>query len=880
MTAQAATVDQATYARQTQQTLQALNTIDDTSLVSLTGLGISEVQALKQEIAEIFPASNLPLFLLQGLLQLKDRTLPQARVEADLKVLFRGTRQIGLYGTFLAAPALLLHGYQQVLTLAGKSVESAFPNGPWQFYTEFGLREDAARHAVETIGFQRTFARTSDLNAATCWVYAAIMTLFIYDDLLANEWHERVLLRALDLALEQHVVQQMGRNLPRKAEERERVIAEHVAGLRQQYRLERLAAGWIAVRPYSAPPDLSPAHYPAYRREQFQAYLAQALDQLPPALHTAIEQIYAERRTHDLPAYQEQMTLLMRLRPEAYQERHEPFMLDMARVALVSGGRYYLIDVCARDVAGQLLLFPRDGAEQSAGIPLPLEPATDGNWRDRYGRTVTIGRAGQVWADGELLGYLRPPAVATLKSQVQAILNASRPQAASRVTAADLPDLLLAQALRERQHELRERLDVATQATLAELGYVPIIVNWDQHDNAQPIRDIRATRRGCGDHALTLVRTNRSMVFDLSHIFFDGIWGMALAEIITGFATGLHPLVENQRPAPVPAPVALTFTPNPEFLQAAYTAVAASPVEVSAEAAVSTRVMQDLGKLRRRLAQINVELTVNDLLLLARSVHVASYNPGAAARKALDAIARLENGWDLREQIEKYWEEERTFNPALLIPMDASAVDPRLRLFPATFRNPLPGLLPHLTLCDDMVQLLRRRTNPTTVQEFTEERRTLYSELQAFGVLLQTLRQVTMRGESFATAAIRLLSHLPGPMQHLLDLVPQKIDILNEIIKGREVFSNVGPVAASSSLTRFASSRDDGETKLLVWGFMTDATGQLCITLRDFRPQVVRLVSLGQTGLARTLTQDYLDAYANSVELLVRRIQRVFTYKS
>jgi hypothetical protein len=879
MTARAATVDRETYAHQTQQTLQALNTIDDTSLVSLTGLNLPEVQAIKQEIAEIFPASNLPLFLLQGLLQLKDRTLPQERVDADLQVLFRGTRQIGLYSTFLAAPAMLLHGYQQLLTLAGKSVDSAFPNGPWQFYTEFGLREDTARHAVETVGFQQSFARTSDLNAATCWIYAAILILFAYDDLLANEWHERVMLRALDQALEQHVIQQAGRKLPRKTEERTQFIAERVAALRQEYHLQGLASGWAARRPYSAPSGTLPQAYPAYRREQFQAYLDHALRQVPADLCTAMDQIYAERCRHDLPAYQEQMTIVMRLRPEVYQEHHDAFALDTARVALVSGGHYFLIDLCDRDPDGHLLLFPRDGAAQSAGIPLPLERADDGSLHDRYGRTVTIDRAGQVHAGDDRLGRLRPPPLTTIKSRVDAILRAARPQKATRTTATEQPDRLLTAALREGQNDLRAQLDAETQESLNELGHAPIILNWDQHTNTQPLRDIRNTRRGCGDHALTLVRTNRSMVFDMSHVFFDGMWGMALAEMITGFATALHPAVESSRAERISAGVPLTLTTTPEFLEAARSAVAASPIEVSAETTIAARVMQDMGKLRRRLAAIKLELTVNDLLLLTRSVHAAGYTPGATARKTLDAVGRLENGWDLRERIEQYWEEERTINPALLIPMDAGAVDPRLRLFPATFRNPLPGLLPRLTLCDDIVQTLRRRANDPGLQEFTEERRALYSELKAYGMLLQTLRQVTMRGESFATAALRLLSHLPGPMQHIMDLVPQKIDILNEIIKGREVFSNVGQVAGDSSLTRFASSRDDGETKLLVWGFMTDAAGQLCITLRDFRPHVADLVHLEQREPAQALTQDYLDAYAASVELLVRRIQRIFAYK-
>jgi hypothetical protein len=165
-----------------------------------------------------------------------------------------------------------------------------------------------------------------------------------------------------------------------------------------------------------------------------------------------------------------------------------------------------------------------------------------------------------------------------------------------------------------------------------------------------------------------------------------------------------------------------------------------------------------------------------------------------------------------------------------------------------------------------------------TLALFEQERNTLFGELYNFGATLQALKHVTMRGESFTTAALRLLGHLPQPMQYLLDMIPQKIGILNEIIKGREVFSNVGQVAATSSLARFASARDDGETKLLVWGIMSDATGRLVVTLRDFRPHVALLAARGRSDLATALAQDYLDDYAAGVNALVRRIQRVLAY--
>jgi hypothetical protein len=43
------------------------------------------------------------------------------------------------------------------------------------------------------------------------------------------------------------------------------------------------------------------------------------------------------------------MSLLMTLDPGTYQDRRSVLPLHRARVALVVGGRYFLIDACARD---------------------------------------------------------------------------------------------------------------------------------------------------------------------------------------------------------------------------------------------------------------------------------------------------------------------------------------------------------------------------------------------------------------------------------------------------------------------------------------------------------------------------------------------------
>lgn len=211
--------------------------------------------------------------------------------------------------------------------------------------------------------------------------------------------------------------------------------------------------------------------------------------------------------------------------------------------------------------------------------------------------------------------------------------------------------------------------------------------------------------------------------------------------------------------------------------------------------------------------------------------------------------------------------------------MDASAVNPRERLHPAALRNPQPELLPRLARCESLLRAVARGGDPGARAAFEAERTALCGELLRFGAVLRALRVITTRGQSFATASLRLLAHLPRPLQSLMDQIPQRIDLLNEIVKGTEVFSNIGQVAPASSLTRFISSRDDGDTKLLIWGAMSTADGRLVVTLRDFRPLVGELLAAGRAPLADLLTADYLAAYAAAANGLVKRLQRVLAQK-
>lgn len=863
-----------------QQTLEALDSAaGDTSLASASGLGIPQLRALKREIAEIFPASNLPAFLLQGLLNLKGRDLGSEKVAADLRVLFRETRRIGLYGTFLAAPALIIHGYQRLLTLAGKDVGSAFPDGTWQFYTEFGLREDAARHSVETRGFQAAHPQISPGDAATAWVFAALHTLAGYDDLLENEWHERVHIRCIELALAEAAAAD---KLPRKADERARALAIRLGELRAQYGLERLGAAWTARRPFAGPANDPLDGYPGSRRRAFDTFVRAHLLSVPPELRARADALYAERRAHDLPIFQAQMTLLQTLYPDSFREQREPLAPERIGVSLISGGVYHLIDLWERDADGQLLITPRDGDASRPGQRLPLSRNAEDQLVDSYGRPITIDRRGAVRVAGMRIGRLRRAPLEQVRAQVYAALRAHPPRAATPEPP-ETTDTLLAGVPRARQEELRGLLGAQARGEITALRATPIIVNWDLHSAAMPLGRIRRTQRGCGDHALTLIRTDAATIFDMSHIFFDGAWGSALAEIMTGYAsaTAQHLAALNRRKRPetlVAAPPTLYLNATPAFLKAARPAARSAYAEVDAE--TTAVALSPISALRRRMADREIDLTVNDLLVLARYAHAAAYTPGPAAIAALDDLAsRDATGRRLRDQIMRWVNEQRSVVPALLIPMDASAIDPRERLHPATLRNPCPDLLPSLDYCDTLARSLSKRADAQQRKDFEARRLELVADLVTFGATLRALREITTRGDGFPTAALKLMAHLPRPMQSLLDLIPQKIDVLNEIVKGVEVFSNIGQVSRRSSLTRFASSRDDGDAKILIWGIMTDAGGKLVITLRDFRPHVAALQVNGYDAVAELLAIDFLAAYAEAANRMVRQIQRVLALK-
>ena len=769
------------------------------SLQDVSHLSLPEVDAVVDVVSRMIPAGNVPGMILSGLGRLAGRRTPGNVVKRDINLIFRGVEQAldkAVYRTFFAGPAAVIWGYQNLLKLAGKDPQDAFPDGVWQHYVSYAMREDTARHANETVGFDQSLAqhniRLSRLDRITAWVMAAIHTIHTYHDLLENEWRERVTLYTL---------------------------CQHAADLPENSRYQRLYHEWEQQRPYARGADVQATEtYAQYRRRRFDQFIQEHVRDLPSAVRQAWNETLGHAYAYDLPAYKRQMSILASLEPEQFNETIEPMALPHLHIGLIYDNRYYLIPACV--------------------------PGSD------------------TAADST-----------TVRAQVAAILHSPSAHPAAMLSH-------LTSVKRSALPSLVGKLSPEIQQELRTLRCAPIMLNVDLHDHTLPLTDVRLTERGAGNHALTLIDTGRSMIFDQSHIFFDGAWGSALAEIMTGealsWAAYLHRVDE-----PEPAPIR-PYSPVLRFSLDELAEITAAP-QISAEAgAESTAVDLDaILALRRWLKKRNdlIKLTVNDILVLYRAIHAVTYVPDGKLVAAIGELAQNPDTAAIAEAITDSWVDLRSVSPAVLIPIDASLARPADRLHPMSFEIPLTELqiIEHhsgtLRALDRALQARDQRE--LAWEEFDTARRTYLAILAGVGEVLTKAKEWALQGESASSSAIRLLAHLPPSLQHILDAIPGKFDVLNDLIKGREVFSNVGAVVPTSSLQRFSTAKDDNDKKTLAWGVITDGSKTMHISLRDFRPHVWELSEMGRRDLAVWITRDYLDAYVRGLNRYIKELLRL-----
>lgn len=766
----------------------------------LSSLSLPEIDAAVDLIARIAPAGNVPGVILNGMLRLSERKLPLPMVRRDIGLLFRGVEQAikdrAVYGAFFAGPAAIIWAYQKLLQLAGKDPEASFPEGTWQFYVDYALRDDTARHANETHGFDTRLrqhgVQLTPVDRLTAWVMTAVYTLHQYPSLLENEWRERVYIT---------------------------ILQDITAPTPDAARFTNLYRAWEKQRPYQRGHDANPHDdYPTYRRRQFDQFLIAAMRDLPDSILQAWKQRVQTAVAHDLPAYQRQMSILAYLDPGAYAEARTPIPLVQAHVGLIYQGRYYLLPACA---------------------PNGEQPA---HWQTTRAQIATI---------------LAHPA-ATPPAQLQLLARTRRTAAAA----------------------VRASLEPTLQQELAQLRLSPIWINADPRPRHLPLASLRQVERGAGDHPLTLFRTDDTFVFDQSHIFFDGAWGAALAEIMTNEALSWAAYLRTL-PPPQPGQTR-PFAPTLSISAADRERILAAP-RVASEVCVETRAIKftAIAGLRRKFKQRSdlLQLTVNDLLVLYRAIHAATYAPPPSLTQRLQQLAQAQETAIPARTAQLALQSSP--NPAILIPVDVSKRRPSDRIFPMTFSVPLVNfdlLAMHRRVLEALEQSETergRRKRRLARESFEQLQRDYLGTLAGFGEMMSRVKEVAGAGESASVGAIKLLAHLPRPLQHILDHIPNRFDVLNDIIRGREVFSNVGAVVPTSTLSRFITAKDDNDKKTLAWGVMTDATGIMTMTLRDFRPHVAQLEAVGELDTAILIAQDYLDSYAYGFNQFARDLDRI-----
>jgi hypothetical protein len=781
-------------------TAASLRTVaKSSSIQQLSRLTLPEIEAVVQLVSRVIPAGNVPGMILSGLSRLPGRRIPVQKLQQDVTALFSGVEQIldqAVYAAFFAGPAAVLWGYQNLLKLAGKDPESAFPEGMWQFYADYALREDTARHTNETHGFDTLLddhgIRLDKTDRLTAWVMAAVTCLHQYPRLLENEWRERVSITLLD-----KVMREEGMNVAKP---------------------KRILREWELVRPYRRDEDGAMYDYPAFRRRKFDEFIRVRLQTTPENAHVKWRDALANAAAQDLDAYQRQMSILAYLEPGLYGETRVLFSITDAKIGIIHNDSYYLLPVC-----------------DEAGNPLD---------------------------------------VLTARAQIAALL------ASPFVTPSQISSL--ARIRRSALAGLRSKLDPMLVNELDNLKFAPILINTDVRSRPLPLSELRMAERGVGSHALTIFDTGETFVFDQSHIFFDGAWGTALSEIMTNEALSWArylDMLDRPKPAANRIHTSLTLQLSPTDLDLVQQAPKVTPEAGVENDRVDIKTCLALRKDFKKRSD-EIDLTVNDLLVLYRAIHAATYVP---SKKLSDEIQRLsETKPDVAASLKQIVEEGSRTNPSILVPMDASLKNPRERVSPLCIEAPLADLN-LLRLHSESLKLLDAYENARSgdravlFDTFNATQRKYLATLRGLGTYFSRAKEMASQGESAAAGAIKLLAHLPLPIQRLLDKIPERFESLNNLIKGREVISNVGAVVPSSTLTRFMTAKDDNNQKQLAWGVITDAQPTLRIHLRDFRPHVQTLHNIGRRDLAMLIAQDYLDAYAEGFNRYIRDLARITT---
>src|SRR5690606_37227866 len=171
--------------------------------------------------------------------------------------------------------------------------------------------------------------------------------------------------------------------------------------------------------------------------------------------------------------------------------------------------------------------------------------------------------------------------------------------------------------------------------------------------------------------ALTLFRTDNSIVFDFSHIFFDGPWAMAVAEMMTNEASRhlhLREKMTNTLPA-TPPQLSLALKASPTLVKAARK-YSRNSSQISAEEKLPITPIHEVRRILMSSTRPRIHITVNDILVLYRSFFNQIYQPSPAVIRSLERLQKQRDYKSLAQGVLQEFQERQSANPALLIPIE------------------------------------------------------------------------------------------------------------------------------------------------------------------------------------------------------------------
>ena len=288
----------------------------------------------------------------------------------------------------------------------------------------------------------------------------------------------------------------------------------------------------------------------------------------------------------------------------------------------------------------------------------------------------------------------------------------------------------LAGIKRKQWEAMRRKLPKKLVEELSMLRLCPIILNFNPRNQEQPLAEIRQAERGIGDHALTIFDTRETFVFDQSHIFFDGTWGVALAEIMTNEALAwAYHLAQTDELTPIARPYSPRFHLTKNIRQYVSKLEQVIP-EVSAEnGKVRLKHVMSLRRIFKQRSDL-LNLTVNDLLLLYRAIHAVSYQADEELIATVKQITSDKFSRDVANDALKALRADKQ-PPATLIPVDGSQHSPRDRLYPMSFEVPLRDLN-LLQLHERVIDALKAYESGASGETFDELQRHYLATLAGF----------------------------------------------------------------------------------------------------------------------------------------------------